>query len=49
MTRFFYLFDIPTQAKIKIEGDGPHERIITVDGKTDSIFKVSLQSNIFLA
>jgi len=28
-----------SKAKIKIEGDGPHERIITVDGKTDSIFK----------
>jgi len=28
-----------SRAKIKIEGDGPTERIITVDGPTDSIFK----------
>ena len=29
-------------AKIKIEGSSQQERIITVDGPTDSIFKVSL-------
>ena len=28
-------------AKIKIEGSSQHERIITVDGPTDSIFKVT--------
>ena len=28
-------------AKIKIEGSSQQERIITVDGPTDSIFKVS--------
>ena len=27
-------------AKIRIEGSSPQERIITVDGPTDSIFKV---------
>ena len=27
-------------AKIRIEGTSPQERIITVDGPTDSIFKV---------
>ena len=29
-------------AKIRIEGTSPQERIITVDGPTDSIFKVKL-------
>lgn len=28
-----------TKAKIMIEGDGPVERIVSVEGKTDSIFK----------
>ena len=31
-------------AKIKIEGSSQQERIITVDGPTDSIFKVSFGS-----
>ena len=31
-------------AKIRIEGTSPQERIITVDGPTDSIFKVKLWS-----
>ena len=34
----FYLI---VQAKINIEGSGAEERVITVEGKTDSIFKVS--------
>ena len=31
-------------AKIRIEGSSPQERIITVDGPTDSIFKVRKNS-----
>ena len=34
-------------AKIRIEGSSPQERIITVDGPTDSIFKV-IYSQVFL-
>ena len=30
-------------AKIKIEGSSQQERIITVDGPTDSIFKVTVR------
>ena len=29
-----------SMAQVSIEGDSPYERIITVKGKTDSIFKV---------
>ena len=32
-------------AKIRIEGSSPQERIVTVDGPTDSIFKVGLLTN----
>ena len=34
------LFRDESGAKIRIEGSSPQERIITVDGPTDSIFKV---------
>ena len=36
-------------AKIKIEGSSQQERIITVDGPTDSIFKVAWKSRIMMS
>ena len=47
-----FLFRDESGAKIRIEGSSPQERIITVDGPTDSIFKVKyflvfLEKNIF--
>ena len=36
-------------AKIKIEGSSQQERIITVDGPTDSIFKVAWKSRIIMS